>query len=69
MVGLHDNFLNFLKLFLAVGRNFTKLQWRRMGGDKERKMNERWEAKSKRKTSSKRKRYKKYFITQPPRLI
>jgi hypothetical protein len=39
MVGLLDNFLDLMKLFLAVESDFMKSLKRRMGGGKERKMN------------------------------
>jgi hypothetical protein len=39
MVDLLYIFLNLLKLFLAVARNFMKSLLQRMGGGKERKMN------------------------------
>jgi hypothetical protein len=39
MVDLPDNFLNPLRLFLAVSNDFLKSPRRRFGGDKERMMN------------------------------
>jgi hypothetical protein len=41
MVDLLDNFLNILKIFLAVVINFMKSLQQSMKGDKERKMNSR----------------------------
>jgi hypothetical protein len=39
MVDLLDNFLDLMKLFLAMTSDFMKSLQRRMGGGKERKMN------------------------------
>jgi hypothetical protein len=39
MVDLPDNFLNPLKLFLAMTNDFPKLPWRRFGGGQGRMMN------------------------------
>jgi hypothetical protein len=41
MVDLLDNFLDLMKLFLAMENDFMKSLKRRMGGGKERKMNDR----------------------------
>jgi hypothetical protein len=38
-IDLPDNFLNPLKLFLAVTNDFPKSPWRRFGGGQERMMN------------------------------
>jgi hypothetical protein len=38
MEDLHDNFLDLMKLFLAMTSDFMKSLLRRMGGGKERKM-------------------------------
>jgi hypothetical protein len=39
MIDLLDNFLDLMKIFLALASNFKKLLLRRMGGGKEKKMN------------------------------